>query len=222
MCWIYNRKFTIRTIECKNRNNDGVIPKQVTSYLRVGRVSEEQRAMPVKWQPPARPVDVFLMSAPCQTILLFVEEKTDMEPRYPEVELTWEEQQLLEKLIGLEDRGNLLRDSRLWRKSFRIVLNSGNLGIRFHRWSMGRDSFERHPSGRMRRHGKRSTMQSTTHWWVLTYCLWTSCILQPTWNMTMFGTKLVDKFSAIKRWGSSLNHPRGINIEGAFYKLRSA
>ena len=36
-----------------------------------------------------------------------------MEPRYPEVELTWEEQQLLEKLIGLEDRGNLLRDSRL-------------------------------------------------------------------------------------------------------------
>ena len=33
-----------------------------------------------------------------------------MEPRYPEVELTWEEQQLLEKLIGLEDRGNLLRD----------------------------------------------------------------------------------------------------------------
>lgn len=74
-----------------------------------------------------------MMSAPCQTILLFVEEKTDMEPRYPEVELTWEEQQLLEKLIGLEDRGNLLRDSRLWRKSFRIVLNSGNLGIRFHR-----------------------------------------------------------------------------------------
>lgn len=54
-----------------------------------------------------------MMSAPCQTILLFVEEKTDMEPRYPEVELTWEEQQLLEKLIGLEDRGNLLRDSRL-------------------------------------------------------------------------------------------------------------
>lgn len=36
---------------------------------------------------------------------IYTEEKPDVEPRYPDVELTWEEQQLLAKLIWLEARG---------------------------------------------------------------------------------------------------------------------
>ena len=36
---------------------------------------------------------------------IYTEEKPDVEPRYPDVKLTWEEQQLLAKLIWLEARG---------------------------------------------------------------------------------------------------------------------
>ena len=36
---------------------------------------------------------------------IYTEEKPDVEPRYPDVKLTWEEQQLLAKLIWLETRG---------------------------------------------------------------------------------------------------------------------
>lgn len=48
---------------------------------------------------------VFDVSAMPDEPFIYVEEKPDVEPRYPEVELTWEEQQLLAKLIWLEARG---------------------------------------------------------------------------------------------------------------------
>lgn len=36
---------------------------------------------------------------------IYVEEKPDIEPRYPEIELSWEEQELLAKIIWIEARG---------------------------------------------------------------------------------------------------------------------
>lgn len=48
---------------------------------------------------------IFDISAMPDDPFIYVEEKPDVEPRYPEVELTWEEQQLLAKLIWLEARG---------------------------------------------------------------------------------------------------------------------
>lgn len=36
---------------------------------------------------------------------IYTEEKPEVEPRYPEIELTWEEQQLLAKIVWIEARG---------------------------------------------------------------------------------------------------------------------
>lgn len=48
---------------------------------------------------------IFDVSAMPEEPFIYVEEKPYVEPRYPDVELTWEEQQLLAKLIWLEARG---------------------------------------------------------------------------------------------------------------------
>lgn len=48
---------------------------------------------------------IFDISAMPDEPFIYVEEKPDVEPRYPGVALTWEEQQLLAKLIWLEARG---------------------------------------------------------------------------------------------------------------------
>lgn len=48
---------------------------------------------------------IFDVSAMPEAPFIYVEEKPYVEPRYPDVELTWEEQQLLAKLIWLEARG---------------------------------------------------------------------------------------------------------------------
>ena len=48
---------------------------------------------------------IFDVSAVPDEPFIYKEEKPYVEPRYPEVELTWDEQQLLAKLIWLEARG---------------------------------------------------------------------------------------------------------------------
>lgn len=48
---------------------------------------------------------IFDVSAMSDEPFIYVEERPYVEPRYPELELTWEEQQLLAKLIWLEARG---------------------------------------------------------------------------------------------------------------------
>lgn len=48
---------------------------------------------------------IYDVSAMPEEPFIYVEEKPYVEPRYPEIELTWEEQQLLAKVIWVEARG---------------------------------------------------------------------------------------------------------------------
>ena len=63
---------------------------------------------------------------------IYVEEKPDIEPRYPGVELTWEEQQLLAKVIWVEARGESAEGQQAVAE---VVLNrlvSGEFGETVH------------------------------------------------------------------------------------------
>ena len=53
---------------------------------------------------------------------IYTEEKPDVEPRYPDVKLTWEEQQLLAKLIFWTALRLLSIDG--WTYSFSVVVIS--------------------------------------------------------------------------------------------------
>lgn len=48
---------------------------------------------------------IYDVSAMPEEPFIYVEEKMDIEPRYPGIELTWEEQQLLAKIVWIEARG---------------------------------------------------------------------------------------------------------------------
>ena len=76
---------------------------------------------------------------------IYTEEKPDADPRYPGVELTWEEQQLLAKLIWLEARGESKEGQQAVAE---VVLNrlvSGQFGDNLHDLIYGEGQFRTTP-----------------------------------------------------------------------------
>ena len=87
----------------------------------------------------------FDVSAMPEEPFIYTEEKPDCEPRYPDVELTWDEQQLMAKIIWLEARG----ESKEGRQAIaEIILNrlvSGKFGDSIHDVIYGEGQFRTTP-----------------------------------------------------------------------------
>lgn len=87
----------------------------------------------------------FDVSAMPEEPFIYTEEKPDCEPRYPDVELTWDEQQLMAKIIWLEARG----ESREGQQAIaEIILNrlvSGKFGDSIHDVIYGEGQFRTTP-----------------------------------------------------------------------------
>lgn len=88
---------------------------------------------------------IFDVSAMPEEPFIYTEEKPDCEPRYPGVELTWDEQQLLAKLIWLEARGESQKGQQAVAE---VVLNrlvSGKFGKTLHEVIYGEGQFRTTP-----------------------------------------------------------------------------
>lgn len=76
---------------------------------------------------------------------IYTEEKPDCEPRYPDVELTWDEQQLMAKIIWLEARGESKEGQQAVAEIILNRLVSGKFGDSIHDVIYGEGQFRTTP-----------------------------------------------------------------------------
>ena len=76
---------------------------------------------------------------------IYTEEKPDCEPRYPDVELTWDEQQLMAKIIWLEARGESKEGQQAIAEIILNRLVSGKFGNSIHDVIYGEGQFRTTP-----------------------------------------------------------------------------
>ena len=76
---------------------------------------------------------------------IYTEEKPDCEPRYPDVELTWDEQQLMAKIIWLEARGESQEGQQAIAEIILNRLVSGKFGNSIHDVIYGEGQFRTTP-----------------------------------------------------------------------------
>ncbi len=76
---------------------------------------------------------------------IYTEEKPDCEPRYPDVELTWDEQQLMAKIIWLEARGESKEGQQAIAEIILNRLVSGKFGDSIHDVIYGEGQFRTTP-----------------------------------------------------------------------------
>lgn len=76
---------------------------------------------------------------------IYTEEKPDCEPRYPDVELTWDEQQLMAKIIWLEARGESKKGQQAVAEIILNRLVSGKFGDSIHDVIYGEGQFRTTP-----------------------------------------------------------------------------
>ena len=88
---------------------------------------------------------IFDVSAMPEEPFIYTEEKTDCEPRYPDVELTWDEQQLMAKIIWLEARGESKEGQQAIAEIILNRLVSGKFGDSIHDVIYGEGQFRTTP-----------------------------------------------------------------------------
>lgn len=88
---------------------------------------------------------IFDVSAMPEEPFIYTEEKPDCEPRYPGVELTWEEQQLMAKIIWLEARGESQKGQQAIAEIILNRLVSGKFGNSIHDVIYGEGQFRTTP-----------------------------------------------------------------------------
>lgn len=87
----------------------------------------------------------FDVSAMPEEPFIYTEEKPDCEPRYPDVELTWDEQQLMAKIIWLEARGESKEGQQAIAEIILNRLVSGKFGDSIHNVIYGEGQFRTTP-----------------------------------------------------------------------------
>lgn len=87
----------------------------------------------------------FDVSAMPEEPFIYTEEKPDCEPRYPDVELTWDEQQLMAKIIWLETRGESKEGQQAIAEIILNRLVSGKFGNSIHDVIYGEGQFRTTP-----------------------------------------------------------------------------
>lgn len=87
----------------------------------------------------------FDVSAMPEEPFIYTEEKPDCEPRYPGVELTWDEQQLMAKIIWLEARGESKEGQQAVAEIILNRLVSGKFGDSIHDVIYGEGQFRTTP-----------------------------------------------------------------------------
>ena len=87
----------------------------------------------------------FDVSAMPEEPFIYTEEKPDCEPRYPGVELTWDEQQLMAKIIWLEARGESKEGQQAIAEIILNRLVSGKFGDSIHDVIYGEGQFRTTP-----------------------------------------------------------------------------
>lgn len=87
----------------------------------------------------------FDVSAMPEEPFIYTEEKPDCEPRYPDVELTWDEQQLMAKIIWLEARGESKEGQQAIAEIILNRLVSGKFGDSIHDVIYGEGQFRTTP-----------------------------------------------------------------------------
>ena len=85
------------------------------------------------------------VSAMPEEPFIYTEEKPDCEPRYPDVELTWDEQQLMAKIIWLEARGESKEGQQAIAEIILNRLVSGKFGNSIHDVIYGEGQFRTTP-----------------------------------------------------------------------------
>lgn len=88
---------------------------------------------------------IFDVSAMPEEPFIYTEEKPDCEPRYPDVELTWDEQQLMAKIIWLEARGESQKGQQAVAEIILNRLVSGKFGDSIHDVIYGEGQFRTTP-----------------------------------------------------------------------------
>lgn len=88
---------------------------------------------------------IFDVSAMPGEPFIYTEEKPDCEPRYPDVELTWDEQQLMAKIIWLEARGESKEGQQAIAEIILNRLVSGKFGNSIHDVIYGEGQFRTTP-----------------------------------------------------------------------------
>lgn len=88
---------------------------------------------------------IFDVSAMPEEPFIYTEEKPDCEPRYPDVELTWDEQQLMAKIIWLEARGESKKGQQAVAEIILNRLVSGKFGDSIHDVIYGEGQFRTTP-----------------------------------------------------------------------------
>lgn len=88
---------------------------------------------------------IFDVSAMPEEPFIYTEEKPDCEPRYPDVELTWDEQQLMAKIIWLEARGESKEGQQAVAEIILNRLVSGKFGDSIHDVIYGEGQFRTTP-----------------------------------------------------------------------------
>jgi len=88
---------------------------------------------------------IFDVSAMPEEPFIYTEEKPDCEPRYPDVELTWDEQQLMAKIIWLEARGESKEGQQAIAEIILNRLVSGKFGNSIHDVIYGEGQFRTTP-----------------------------------------------------------------------------
>lgn len=88
---------------------------------------------------------IFDVSAMPEEPFIYTEEKPDCEPRYPNVELTWDEQQLMAKIIWLEARGESKEGQQAVAEIILNRLVSGKFGDSIHDVIYGEGQFRTTP-----------------------------------------------------------------------------
>lgn len=87
----------------------------------------------------------FDVSAMPEEPFIYTEEKPDCEPRYPDVELTWDEQQLMAKIMWLEARGESKEGQQAIAEIILNRLVSGKFGNSIHDVIYGEGQFRTTP-----------------------------------------------------------------------------
>lgn len=75
---------------------------------------------------------IYEVNAMPEDPFIYVEEKPEIEPRYPDIELSWEEQQLLAKVIWVEARGEPAEGQQAVAEVVLNRLSSGKFGNNLH------------------------------------------------------------------------------------------
>ena len=84
---------------------------------------------------------IYEVNAMPENPFIYVEEKPEIEPRYPDIELSWEEQQLLAKVIWVEARGEPAEGQQAVAEVVLNRLSSGKFGNNLHQVIFAEDQF---------------------------------------------------------------------------------